>query len=346
MTDFRGRRAASIENRDVRVTALACGGHIAEIFDKRSGINPLWIPPWPSIEPSDYDPAKHSIYGSGSDAKLLAGIMGHSLCLDIFGSPSPEEQANGFTAHGEGSVADYEIALSGGLAMGADLPLARMRFERRIRLEGRTVWFRERVENLCDFDRPIGWTQHVTIGPPFLIPGETQFRASATRSKVFEGGFGANDYLKPGAEFVWPGPLGTIFNLSARSSAFTAHLMDFERDFAYFSAWSPSHRLAIAYAWKRADFPWMGIWEENHSRMHSPWNGEALARGMEFGMSPFPESRREMVDRGTLFGARTYGWLPARGILEVEYLAATAQIDQASDLELLGPAVCSKLSLG
>ena len=43
--DYRGRRAARIENRDLRVTVLACGGHIAEIFDKEAGVNPLWPQP-------------------------------------------------------------------------------------------------------------------------------------------------------------------------------------------------------------------------------------------------------------------------------------------------------------
>src|SRR5437762_12181143 len=81
---YRGRRAASIENDDVRVTVLEEGGHIAEILDKRSGVNPLWTPPWPSIEPSTYTRARHPEYGTGSDAILLAGIMGHNLCVDVF----------------------------------------------------------------------------------------------------------------------------------------------------------------------------------------------------------------------------------------------------------------------
>jgi hypothetical protein len=63
----------------------------------------------------------------------------------------------------------------------------------------------------------------------------------------------------------------------------------------------------------------MGIWEENHSRASAPWNGRTLARGMEFGVSPFPESRRAMVDRRTLFGVPTYRWLPARDRLDAEY---------------------------
>jgi hypothetical protein len=68
----------------------------------------------------------------------------------------------------------------------------------------------------------------------------------------------------------------------------------------------------------------MGIWEENRSRTNPPWNGETLTRGMEFGVSPVPESRREMVDRGQMFGVPTFRWLPARGRLQAEYWAVTA----------------------
>ena len=52
----------------------------------------------------------HAEYGAGVEGKLLAGIMGHNLCLDLFGGPSDEEFAAGITVHGEGSVAAYEIA--------------------------------------------------------------------------------------------------------------------------------------------------------------------------------------------------------------------------------------------
>src|SRR6185295_14300075 len=107
--DYRGRRAAIVENDDLRVTVLAEGGHIAEIFDKRSRINPLWTPPWSSIEPSTYARPECSRYGTGSDAKLLAGIMGHNLCVDIFGGPSDDEAAAGLTAHGEAPVVRYDL---------------------------------------------------------------------------------------------------------------------------------------------------------------------------------------------------------------------------------------------
>ena len=110
---YRGRSAVSIENQSLRVTVIREGGHIAEMLHKATGVNPLWTPPWMGIEPSQYDAARNAEYGAGIDARLLAGIMGHNLCLDIFGGPSAEEAACGLGVHGESSVAPYEIEVSG-----------------------------------------------------------------------------------------------------------------------------------------------------------------------------------------------------------------------------------------
>ena len=86
---------------------------------------------------------------------------------------------------------------------------------------------------------------------------------------------------------------------------------------AFFVAFSPASRLAFGYVWSASDFPWLGIWEENLSRPHAPWTATSITRGMEFGVSPMPEPRRQMIDRGTLFGVPTYrldsGQAPGRG---------------------------------
>jgi hypothetical protein len=248
--------------------------------------------------------------------------------------------------HGEGSVAPYEIdEADGALTLRARFPLAQIAFERRIALRERTVRIRESVENLTASDRPIGWTQHVTLGPPFLEKGVTEFRASATRSKVLESEFGAHERLRNAAEFDWPmaprrdGSTEDLRVLTRddASCAFTTHLMDRSREDAFFAAFDPAARLVFGYVWKRADFPWMGIWEENHSRTHAPWNGRALTRGMEFGVSPMPESRRQMIQRGELFRVPAYRWLPAKSRLEAEYCAVTASADAIPEmLEVAG----------
>ena len=340
-TTYRGRRAVAIENDELRVTVLVEGGHIAEILGKRSGVNPLWTPPWPSIEPSSYDAARHPEYGSNAESRLLAGIMGHNLCLDIFGGPSEEEAAAGLTVHGEASVVPYEIAGgSGELTMRACFRESQLAFERKLRLRGTVVEIVETLENLAATDRPVAWTEHVTLGPPFLEKGATVFRATATRSKVFESEFtDGKGFLKPAAEFEWPLAPRTdggvedlsVFTAAPVSGAFTTHLMDPAREQACFVAFSPRARAAFGYVWRRADFPWLGIWEENYSREARPWSGSTLTRGMEFGVSPMPETRRQMVERGAMFGVPAFRWIPARSRVTVEYRAALAPAAEAPE---------------
>src|SRR4029079_224837 len=155
-TLYRSRRAATIENSDLQLTVLEGGGHIAEVRHKSSGVNPLWTPPWPSIEPVNYQASNDTTYGAGVESQLLAGIMGHNLCLDIFGGPSAEEFAAGLQPHGEASIVAYDINASGSeLTAKATLVEAKLRVERRLRLDGSVIHVLESVENLTATDRPV-----------------------------------------------------------------------------------------------------------------------------------------------------------------------------------------------
>jgi hypothetical protein len=338
--NFHGRRAAQLENEHLRVTVLEEGGHLAEVFDKRAQISPLWMPQWTSLEPSALDADAAKIFGTRSDARLLAGIMGHNLCLDLFGGPSAEEEAAGMTAHGEASLNCY--AISGNeqeLRMELAMPISQLHLVRMLTLVGEHVRIRESVENIASTDRPIAWTQHVTLSPPFLDPATTQFQASLTRSIVSETDPGLDQYLVPGSEFDWPMAPGknathhdlTRMHATAPASGYTAHVVDASRETAFFLAFTPAYRLAFGYIWKSADFPWLGIWEENCSRQASPWNGTAVTRGMEFGVSPFPESRRAMIERNRLLDTPTYRWLPAKSKLEVEYWITSKSVDEVPE---------------
>ena len=112
-----------------------------------------------------------------------------------------------------------------------------------------------------------------------------------------------------------------VFPDKSVSGAFSTHRMDPSRPDAFFLAWHPDSKVLVGYVWDPRDFPWLGIWEENHCRTSPPWNGQTTTRGMEFGVSPMPESRREMIERGSLFGTPAYRWLPARKMLRVKYKA-------------------------
>jgi hypothetical protein len=326
------RKIVRIENDKLIVTVTVEGGHIAEIVEKKSGINPLWTPPWPSIEPSTWSAAAHPEYGNNSESKLLAGIMGHNLCLDIFGPPSEAEFAAGVTVHGESSVMPYRIEASATkLIARTHLPLAQLDFEREIELAGSEVKIRETVTNLTAMDRPLAWTQHVTLGPPFLEAGITTLDINAPKSMVFPTDFGAAQPYKPGALFDWPHAPNKdgsttdlrIQSTAERSAGVTCHVV--ER--GSFEAFHPPTRLMFGYSWDRADFPWISLWEENRSRTFPPWNGNAVTRGVEFGVSPFAEGRRAMVERGSLLGVPAYRWLAARESATVHYTAFARIVD-------------------
>jgi hypothetical protein len=331
------RKQSFLENDRVRLTLLPRGGHIAALTLKSNDVNALWDPPWETIEPSSFGPGSHPQFGRGPEARLLAGIAGHNLCFDFFGPPSGEEARAGLTVHGEASVANWDVSVEGNeMTAAAELPLAGMRIERVLRLSrgSQVVVVTETGENLTAADRPVGWTQHVTLGPPFLAKGKTVFHLPATRSKVLAGEFApGHDRLRSGAEFDWPmAPLAAGGETDLRitvdapvSGAYTAHLMSRSAEHAYFTAYNPDLRTVFGYVWKRDDFPWLGIWEENHSREQSPWGGNTFTRGMEFGVSPFPEPRRAMVERGSLFGENAFRWIPAHSRVTVEYCLFIAQ---------------------
>ncbi len=295
LTTYRHRRAYQLENEDIRVTLTAEGGHIAELFDKRTKINPLWTPPWPSIEPSDYDLAKNPEYGGDSESKLLAGIMGHNLCVDLFGPPSQEEAQAGYTVHGEASIAPYNGQLA------ATLPLSQLRVHRKIRLEGRTLKVEESVENLLPFDRAIAWQEHATLGPPFVERGITRIEADVARSAHLDG-----------KEFHW---MDRVYTKSEKSAAYHAHLLES----GSVQILNEHLKLAVRYSWNLEDFPWLGIWEENNNRSGPPWNGRTLTWGIEFGASPFPETRARRSARGHMWGKPTAIWLPALGKRSIAY---------------------------
>lgn len=295
LVSYRGRRAYQWENESLRVTVMVEGGHIAEIFHKAKGINPLWTPPWPSIDPSKYSVAKNPEYGTGPEAKLLAGIMGHNLCVDFFGPPSEEEASAGYTVHGEASIVPYDENLK------AHMPLSQLNVQRKMELDSNRIHFTEEVENLLPFDRHIAWQEHVTLGPPFVERGVTKLEAPIMRSaKLNEGEFEWRDRTYPS---------------SMKSADYHAHLLEKGE----VKITNPRLKLAISYAWNLQDFPWLGIWEENCDRTFPPWNGNTITWGIEFGASPFPEYRFRRATRGLLWAAPTAVWLPAKSKRKISY---------------------------
>jgi hypothetical protein len=332
-TTFDGRRAWRLDNDALAVHVLAGGGHIASLaLADEPGFSPLWRPVWRTREP--WQVARRG--QAAPEARLLASLCGHNLCLGCFGGPSDEEFRAGATCHGEAPVVRWSLLRKSvgrrrvALTCGCELPAAGMRFERSLsaRRGAAVVHVREEITSLSRCDAPFTMCQHVTLGPPFLEKGVTVFDMPAKQAHTFPGAFSDRQRLKPDTAFTWPlapgakGERVDLRRIDKRyrvSSDFSTQLIDPARETGWFAALHPPRRLLLAYVWRRADFPWVGNWEENYGRKTAPWDGRSLARGMEFANSPFPASLREQVDRGTFQGRRTYRWLPARGRIRIDY---------------------------
>ena len=342
--DYHGRRAWTLSNDKIDLVITPGGGHIASLMLKSgpgSHLNPYWLPPWPSVEPGAWQKAGDR-YGDKPGAQLVSSILGHNICLDFFGSPSDAETKAGLPVHGEAPCVTWTSGARSAqrIVYSANLPIAQMKVTRTIRLTpgSSALWITEKVENLAAMDRAFGWQQHVTLGPPFLEEGATHYDMNAGWAKVDPKEFSKGQRLKQGAEFKWPnapGANGETVNLrtyptQAHNSDFTVCQIDPHHDWAYFTAMNPKKRLLIGYIWPRKVWPWAANWEENHFRTGHPWNGNGLARGIEFGTSPFAYSRRDAVTMGTLHGTPTYKWIAARQTQTVSYSAFVAPIPAAA----------------
>jgi hypothetical protein len=327
------------------VSVLAGGGHICDLnLNACNGVNPLWRPPWDTIDPSKYAAAKHArTYGDPPDGRLLAGIAGHSLSFDHFGPPSPEETTAGLTTHGEAPALKWDVQKHAKLPKphlqyGLTLPEARIRFSRKLTLDPRNpvVYCEEEAVNLSPYDRPISWNEHVTFGPPFLEAGTTWFDIPATRAKVCPASYSSRFSLQPDAEFAWPNAPTTDrkrINLrtmpAKRYGQYTTQLLNPKLEIGFIAACNPRLKLLVVYAFRRADFPWVGNWEERHNRTQAPWSGKTFCRGLEFSTAPFPIPRREIIDQGPLFGEATYRWLPAKSKAQVRFLTLLFDVPDA-----------------
>ncbi len=337
-----GRAGYRISAEWGHVSVLEGGGHICALVSKKHpDVNPLWKPPWKTIDPYGYDVSRHlDIYGPLPDGRLLAGLAGHSLSFDHFGPPSQEEIAAGQSTHGEApalqwSLLDSKEKNKSAFEYGVRLPEAQIDFTRMLTVDSQypVIYCEESATNLASFDRPISWNEHVTFGPPFLECGISQFDMPATKSRVCPAGDSDHMLLEPDRDFEWPmapASAGGLHDLRTtpeeRYGQYTAQLLDSALEFGFIAASNPKLGTLVVYLFRRADFPWVGNWEERFTRLHKPWSGAAFCRGMEFSSTPFPIPRRETISRGNLFGEETYRWLPAKSKISVRFMTLLLDI--------------------
>lgn len=338
---WKSRDALRLANGEIEIVVLAGGGHLAEMSlatGQCAGINCLWMSYWPTADPDSQHTAHLvSRYGSDPAARFLAGYTGHALCLDLFGSPSPKQAQLGVALHGEAAVRPWRFKSTPDGCIGyVELPVAQLSFTRHLSLaSGSPVLFvTEHVENRGAHLRELQWVQHLTLGPPLLDSTGSFLSASLDKGITGPPGYEGHARLQDSAPFAWPyapeldGSMVDLRVPFARSGTgfIAAVRVSPDRDLGFIAALNSRLRLACIYCFRRRDFPWVTIWEENCARTATPWNGVVQARGMEFGTTPLPVGRDALRAMPTLLDTPSTRNLAPGQTADARYLAALVTV--------------------
>ena len=221
--------------------------------------------------------------------------------------------------------------------MVARLPAAGLRVKREIELrkDEAVVSFAETVTNERKCDHFFQWAQHVTLGPTFLSPDVSSIAVPGDRALTYPHGYDeGRALLSSNEEFRWPdAPLleGGTADLTSPFIApgrgfVVAVLLTKEREIGFVAAVNRQLGLLIAYCFRRSDFPWVAIWEENLATAAPPWKQRTRARGLEFSTTPLPISRRDAFLSRQLFDEPTLTYVPALGTKTVRYVALLTEV--------------------
>ena len=318
---YRGRAAVAIRNERIQLVVLKNGGSFPSITltDDSEGMNPMW-----DSFRADREQGR---------PERSSGAVGHFVCVDGFGPPSEAERAAGLEGHGEAHRLEWTTEFAGRsdgsdlLRQSVTLPRVREVLRREVRLipGENVVYVTSSLESLLDFDRPVNWAEHATIGSPFLERGVTVVDISnnraLTRTRAGDSLAGLAHRLVSGLEFEWPkapARAGGFVDLRAapedsHSLDHTGHRMDPHSEWAFVTALHPAKRLLLGYLFRPSEFPWLQTWE---------WypRDRLMARGLEFGTQAFDLPRREVITEGRKFSTLLYRWLPARSTIESGYV--------------------------
>ena len=267
------------------------------------------------------DPEQLSPFG---DPAVMGRTLGHFVCVDGFGDPSPEERAAGLPGHGEAQRQNWEIVSQG--KQGAvntvkflvNLPIVQENFTRQLRMvDGeQVVYIDSELESLLGFDRPINWGEHATIAAPFLEPEKLAVDLSGTRSKTRDHATVPQKVpylLASFQDFTWPmaptmaGGTRDIRTAPAEHNAIdhVTTLLDPGRRLAFATALNTTRNYLLGYVFRTAEYPWLQDWQ-------SYTTGPRLNRGLEFATQPFDVPRHDVIETNRMFDAPVYRWLPAK----------------------------------
>lgn len=238
-----------------------------------------------------------------------AVYQGHFACIGRWGAPSRGEINAGLPDHGEPANIVWAIDrhTPSDLQMHVNAIKEGLHVSRRMALDADQSVFavEEVITNTNSLARPFNIVQHPSLAAPFLNE-HTSIDCNAAEG--FEQAIYAS---KSNNNVTWPlvkYEQGKSIDLRKPAFPYNAVFSFVVRpkdEYGWITAFSPLHNLLFGYIWKRADYPWIHLWQH--------FTNETIAyRGIEFGTAGIHKPYGEFIQSTPiLFGERTYEYLDA-----------------------------------
>lgn len=258
-------------------------------------------------------------------------FRGHFLCIGRWGAASEAEQKAGLPHNGEVNTLNWKIikpvqleknnlvAESECLEIKDQLKVSRVISMPKT---GSSFLMTESVENIASFDRMYNFTQHPTIGEPFLAP-TTLIDCNATLG--FDQRTDAN--LLESTAFTFPeGQLkdgyADLRRVNEERGYVTTHIFPDTTKTGWVTACNPEQKLLLGYVFRTAEYPWLNLWHWKKDR-------KPHAHGLEFGTTGLGKPYKFLLDNCvTFFGRKSWDWIETGQKITKKYICFLAELPE------------------
>jgi len=258
-------------------------------------------------------------------------FRGHFLCMGRWGAASEAEQKAGIPHNGEINTLNWKVTKSPKVE--ADVIVAeaecleikeQMKVSRRIELQkdGQSFLMTETATNTANLDRVYNFTQHPTIGAPFLSPS-TLIDCNATLG--FDQRADFTNLEK--SEFTFPeGQLtdgyADLRKVNDDRGYVSTHIFNDTSKIGWVTATNPDQKLVLGYIFLTKEYPWLNLWHWKKDR--APY-----AHGLEFGTTGLGQPYKTLIDNCVTFhGRKSYEWIETGQSITKKYICFLIEVPE------------------
>jgi galactose mutarotase-like enzyme len=274
-----------LTNESIEVTILAGkGADILSITDRSSGVSPLWRSRW-----GHHHARSAQMNGDSSTAWLMACAGGWNF---LFPGGGAESTVGGGLQpmHGEASIVPWDVVeIDGGDAQGSYVTLrthlGRSPFtvERLVRLVGESgmIEVTDRATNEGGDPFPVTWTQHPTLGAPFL-DASCRIETNAEWVEADDTYALPHIPLPIGERRSWSDATDVLGRIPDRGEPRQLlSYLHFGQPQAWYRVTSASRNLAFQVDWALDDYPFAWFFQEMDATAGWPWFSNTYIMAIE-----------------------------------------------------------------